>query len=325
MEKRTLSFKEGAIAFLVAFLLSQLLIFAGQLVVSGILATQGYTQSQMANFLQSAPGTLITQACQCASFVAIFLYFFKTTSLKHDCKNLKTSPKLYAMFIGLGLITMFALTNLINYFTLFLNLNGTASSIIGYTIKDTSNYLLSILSLAVLPAIGEELMFRGVLYNAFGKKNKLLGILLSSLSFALFHFNLSQLVYPFLFGLLLSIAYAYTENILVPISIHFANNFVNLTMQYASNSNSFGLSSNIILWTIIGIIVFIGLLSLLFILLSKKEKQENQEETHSQEKPKKQNTHYSKIGSAIGFMRSDGFIVTICFSIMLAFYIGIVF
>jgi len=89
MKTKKLNFKDGAIAFLVAFLLSQMLIFAGQLIISGILALFKYSQAEMNEFFRGAFGSLLTQFFQFASFVSIFIYYYKKTTLKEDCKATK--------------------------------------------------------------------------------------------------------------------------------------------------------------------------------------------------------------------------------------------
>ena len=61
-------------------------------------------------------------------------------------------------------------------------------------------WLITIIGLALIPAIGEELMFRGYLMKLFSDKfNIHNGIALSALLFALIHFNLTNFFYYFVF------------------------------------------------------------------------------------------------------------------------------
>ena len=88
-------------------------------------------------------------------------------------------------------------------------------------------------------AIIEELLFRGQVLEEFLKsKGKLLSIVYSSLIFGSIHLlNISslssipmvlvQVCYTFFLGLVLSLIYTATKNILFPIMFHFLFNFIN--------------------------------------------------------------------------------------------------
>ena len=51
------------------------------------------------------------------------------------------------------------------------------------------------LVMAVLPAVSEEFLFRGILYNTYRKTSPILGVFLSALFFALLHGNFNQIPY----------------------------------------------------------------------------------------------------------------------------------
>jgi CAAX protease family protein len=84
----------------------------------------------------------------------------------------------------------------------------------------------SILVMAVVPAIGEELVFRGIvqqnLEKAFRKPH--LAIWLTAFIFALAHFQMELLFGIFLLGALLGYLFYWTGNLWVPIMGHFINN-----------------------------------------------------------------------------------------------------
>lgn len=86
-------------------------------------------------------------------------------------------------------------------------------------------WLITIIGLALIPAIGEELMFRGYLMKLFSDKfNIHNGIALSALLFALIHFNLTNFFYYFVLGVVLGYMYHWGKNILFPIIVHFIHN-----------------------------------------------------------------------------------------------------
>lgn len=95
--------------------------------------------------------------------------------------------------------------------------------------------LISIFVVAIQPAICEELLFRGFLQNFFleWSKNKIhLAIWLSAAIFSYIHFDFFGFVPRLLLGALLGYTYYYSGNILVPMFIHFVNNFIAVFAYY---------------------------------------------------------------------------------------------
>ena len=86
-------------------------------------------------------------------------------------------------------------------------------------------WIVTLIGLALIPAIGEELMFRGYLMNLFSQKsNYHNGIALSALIFGFVHFNFSNFFYYFVLGVVMGYVYYWGRNLLFPIIIHFINN-----------------------------------------------------------------------------------------------------
>ena len=86
-------------------------------------------------------------------------------------------------------------------------------------------WIVTLIGLALIPAIGEELMFRGYLMNLFSQKsNYHNGIALSALIFSFVHFNFSNFFYYFVLGVVMGYVYYWGRNLLFPIIIHFINN-----------------------------------------------------------------------------------------------------
>lgn len=92
---------------------------------------------------------------------------------------------------------------------------------------------LGILSYGILAPLGEETVFRGIVY---GKLKKVCGvptaIFLSGLAFGLFHGNLVQAVYATVLGIVLALVYEIYDNILIAMLFHgIANLFVYLLVD----------------------------------------------------------------------------------------------
>ena len=134
---------------------------------------------------------------------------------------------------------------------------------------NTKNYLILITPLTILPAICEELLFRGLIFKGFKKHGKIFSITISALMFSIFHMAISQTVYPILIGLLFGVIMFYENNIYYCIVMHFINNFLALTLSYLKISLVFNHWTYIIL----AIILFIAFLctTLYFILRNDKK------------------------------------------------------
>jgi len=101
-----------------------------------------------------------------------------------------------------------------------------------------SNYIfiLNLIGIVLLPAIGEELIFRGFLVRNFyqNSNNIYFAIFGSAGLFALIHFQPVKFIPMFLMGVMFALFYVQTKNIWVPIFCHFINNLVSLlSIRYA--------------------------------------------------------------------------------------------
>lgn len=86
---------------------------------------------------------------------------------------------------------------------------------------------ISIVSIAIIPAIIEEIIFRIFILRVVFRNHLLIGLIVSSLAFAAVHDSDTLIGYLpyFLSGLIFGFAYLKTRRIEVPILIHFLNNF----------------------------------------------------------------------------------------------------
>ena len=88
--------------------------------------------------------------------------------------------------------------------------------------------------IALIPAIGEELTFRGVLQPLFinlsNKKN--VSILFVAFIFAFIHFQFMDFIPRFLLGIIYGYIFYFTKNIFYTIILHFLNNFIALIILF---------------------------------------------------------------------------------------------
>ena len=98
----------------------------------------------------------------------------------------------------------------------------------------TSYFLMAILVVAVIPGIGEELLFRGMLQNVFRRivKNDHAAIWITAFLFSAIHFQFYGFLPRMLLGALFGYMYLWTGNLLVPMVAHFFNNAISLISLY---------------------------------------------------------------------------------------------
>lgn len=104
--------------------------------------------------------------------------------------------------------------------------------------NDTSilGKILFFIQVAILPAIFEELYVRKALLKYTNKYSTIFAIITTSLVFSVIHFNISQMIFAFIMGIILSIVALKTNSILGPGIIHFLNNgYAALIMIFENN------------------------------------------------------------------------------------------
>jgi len=95
-------------------------------------------------------------------------------------------------------------------------------------------FWIGVLVIAVVPAISEELVFRGVvqrnLVEWFGSRH--VGVWLAAAVFSAIHFQFFGFLPRFVLGLGLGYLYEWSKNILVPMAAHFTQNCFQLILLY---------------------------------------------------------------------------------------------
>ncbi len=85
---------------------------------------------------------------------------------------------------------------------------------------------VNLIIIAVIPALGEELFFRGILQNILVRwtGNKHWGVIITGVAFALLHFQFLSLLPRIAQGILLGYIFLWTKSLWYPIMAHFVNN-----------------------------------------------------------------------------------------------------
>ncbi len=93
------------------------------------------------------------------------------------------------------------------------------------------DYVSIVISIALVPAFCEEFLFRGFVQSSFEKRlNIFWTIVITSIIFAIFHFNPFALLPLFALGAYFSYVVYLTDSIFISVILHFLNNFFTITI-----------------------------------------------------------------------------------------------
>lgn len=97
-------------------------------------------------------------------------------------------------------------------------------------------FIANLLVIAILPGIGEELLFRGIVQkHAIGIfRSATAGILVTSIVFSAIHFQFEGFLPRLVLGLVLGCLYHWTRNLWVPIAAHAFNNGLQVAIIFAT-------------------------------------------------------------------------------------------
>ena len=150
-----------------------------------------------------------------------------------------TETALYLVMVCLPLMVLSAIA--INYvsaiFQEILGLEFT-SSVSDISLKGAKETLLGVLSVAVVPALIEETVIRGIVLQPLRKYGDKYAIIASALLFAVMHGNMVQIPYTVIGGLLLGFLAVTTGSLWPSIILHFINNLYSVIVL--SVNDNFG-------------------------------------------------------------------------------------
>lgn len=228
--------------FLICLIAPFLLSLLFSMFASAIAGSQEIEATQITSSL----GYVVAYAlCSALLYILIFVCYNKINKVSFKAINLdfKIPWKTYLLLIAIGIVSLFGINYFIGAVDNFLELIGYPLQT-GITVNPTSvpMYLLSTLLMAIIPAICEELLFRGVILHGLRSRFSDWGaILLSALMFALMHGNIQQLVYPFILGTIMGWVVLRTGSLVSSMLVHFVNNFLVVTLNFIQNMTGFSI------------------------------------------------------------------------------------
>ena len=134
--------------------------------------------------------------------------------------------------------------------------------------SSVGRFWVGVVVIAVVPAVAEELVFRGVIQkNLVYWFSPHVGVWLGAAIFSAIHFQFFGFVPRFVLGLVLGYLYLWSGNILVSMAAHFTQNAFQLLILYLAQRGQFGWgfdpdSNDALPWTLVlpSLLLSVGLL-----------------------------------------------------------------
>lgn len=200
----------------------------------------------------SIPYMLLTQMV----FALLYVFYQKANRISFSASKInfkKTKPltAILSALVGIICVLGFVLLIEVVFGKMFISW-GLEPTTLGLPIDTVGWLILNLLILGVVPAICEELLFRGIVFQGLNNNfSKTFSIVLSALVFALVHQSIEQFIYPFLLGLMLAFVFEKTNNLIYPILIHMFNNFTTLILRFLSVKGVINFNFTLSWWVIL--------------------------------------------------------------------------
>lgn len=165
--------------------------------------------------------------------IVVEFFFFRRDGVQQS-RLLFKKPVYFAVIFLFGAAFSHGLNLLVSLF----NINGIFDSY--QTVQEeifAPGVVFVILRALILAPVAEELVFRGLVFR---RMREYAGFwpaaLVSSALFGLYHMNLPQGIYAFLFGIAIAAVYDKFRNLLAPVLVHFAANLLSVILEYTKAS-----------------------------------------------------------------------------------------
>ncbi|MGB3368915.1 MAG: type II CAAX endopeptidase family protein, partial [Acidaminobacteraceae bacterium] len=105
--------------------------------------------------------------------------------------------------------------------------------------KNVAEFLVMFFLVAISPGICEEVLFRGLIMNAFESHfNRKIGVVAAAVLFGIFHFNIQNILGPVILGLVFGYLVQVTNSIVTSILLHTFNNGIAVVASYLASKST---------------------------------------------------------------------------------------
>lgn len=240
--KDKITLKDSGLAYILAIVAAICASFILSAIINSVAGATGQPVENVSTYSGIVYiNMFLSEAIFLIAFFAVIFIRRKKNVFKTARITFKFDYKIFLGVILIGVITMFAsinMTGLFNYVFSFVSPIELTSTL-GITMDNFGQFLIVVLLLAVMPAVCEELVFRGIIYNGLRNKfNVKWATVLSSVMFALIHLSIYKTFYQLILGVVLALIAYYTGTIFYGIIFHFINNFTIILVNYISPSKA---------------------------------------------------------------------------------------
>ena len=139
---------------------------------------------------------------------------------------LKPADAVLSLLFGYMLVPMMLFLNYVSL--LFVENHLQEASV---SMKQDYMFVVQLLFMAVIPAMAEEFLFRGVFFHSYRKNGVFGAALMSALIFGMFHMNFNQFFYAFVLGVVFALLVEATGSLFSSMLAHFAANSYSVIMM----------------------------------------------------------------------------------------------
>jgi uncharacterized protein len=177
----------------------------------------------------------------------LFLWIFYRNKVK-DYLSLNHFQPAYILLFPLALFSLYPLMGYLSFFVDKIDFPdfldkmdqeslAAMSSLL--TMDTPADLIFNLILIGIIPGIGEELLFRGILQKEiFIRWNRPhLAIWITAVIFSAFHFQVTGFLPKMMIGVMLGYAYYYSGSLILPMVVHALNNSVATLAYFFSGRN----------------------------------------------------------------------------------------
>ena len=180
--------------------------------------------------------------------------------------NKDLAINLVMIFIPVMILSALGINSISAVIQEYLNIEFT-SAVGSISLKGAKEIFLGVLSVAVVPAVIEETVIRGVVMQPLRRFGDKFAIIASAVMFACMHGNMVQIPYTVIGGILLGYLAVATGSLWPSIILHFVNNLYSVIVistndNFGENVSVLAIILMLVTFTIMGVIGLIRLIKL---------------------------------------------------------------
>lgn len=179
---------------------------------------------------------------------------------------LRPADALLSLLFGYMLVPMMLFLSYVSM--LFVDNHMQETSI---SMRQDYAFVVQLLFMAVIPALAEEFLFRGIFFHSYRKNGVFGAALMSAFIFGMFHMNFNQFFYAFALGVIFALLVEATGSLFASMLAHFAANSYSVIMlrlipqdvleQAASSGGSIEMSEMQMIAGNIAAVVVLGIMA----------------------------------------------------------------